>query len=66
MRSRLCCTWRRFAATGPAVCLGAGDQAQVGDGLAAVDVEEIRCGLEVRAGEAGVRVRAVLLGRRPQ
>src|SRR5450755_142446 len=48
---------------GLAVRLGSGYQAQVGGGLTAVDVEELRGGLEVRAGQAGVRVRAVLLRR---
>jgi hypothetical protein len=51
---------------GLAVCLGAGDQAQVDDGLAAVGVEELRCGLEVGAGEAGVGVRESCWGGRPQ
>ncbi len=47
------------------VGLGAGDEAPVGVGLAAVDVEELGGGLEVGAGQAGVGVRAVLLGRPP-
>jgi hypothetical protein len=49
---------------GLAVCLGAGDQPQVDRGLAAVGVGELRGGLEVGAGQAGVGVGAVLL-RRP-
>jgi hypothetical protein len=48
---------------GLAVGVGAGDQAQVDRGLAAVGVEEFRSGLEVGAGQAGVGVVAVLLGR---
>ncbi len=48
---------------GLAVGVGAGDQAQVDRGLAAVGVEEFRGGLEVGAGQAGVGVGAVLLGR---
>ena len=47
---------------GLAVGLGAGDELQVGGGLAAVDVEELGRGLEVGAGQAGVGVGAVLLG----
>jgi hypothetical protein len=47
---------------GLAVGVGAGDQAQVDRGLAAVGVEEFRSGLEVGAGQAGVGVGAVLLG----
>src|SRR5690348_17598945 len=43
---------------GLSVCLGAGDQAQVDRGLAAVGVEELRGGLEVGAGQAGVGVGA--------
>ena len=45
-----------------AVAVGAGDQLLVRRCLLAVDVEELGCGLEVGAGEAGVGVRAVLLG----
>lgn len=48
-----------------AVRLGAGDEPPVAVGLAAVDVEELRGGLEVGAGQAGVGMRAVLLGRPP-
>ena len=48
---------------GLAVRVGAGEQAQVDSGLAAVGVEEFRGGLEVGAGQAGVGVGAVLLGR---
>jgi hypothetical protein len=48
---------------GLAVGVGAGDQAQVDRGLAAVGVEEFRGGLEVGAGRAGVGAGAVLLGR---
>src|ERR1700722_10163163 len=47
---------------GLAVRVGAGDQAQVDCGLAAVGVEEFRGGLELGAGQAGVGVGAVLLG----
>src|ERR1700689_4681576 len=45
--------------------LGVGfcDEAAVGRGLPLVDLQEHGRGLEVRAGEAGVGVRAVLLGR---
>jgi hypothetical protein len=46
-----------------AVGIGSGDETAIGVGLFAVDVEELGGGLEVRAGEAGVGVRAVLLGR---
>lgn len=46
-----------------AVGVGLGDQAAVGWGLPSVDLQELRGGLEVWAGQAGVRVRAVLLGR---
>ena len=44
------------------VGVGLGDETPVGGGLAAVDVQELWSGLEVGAGEAGVGVRAVLLG----
>lgn len=59
MRSRLFCTWRRLAARGGlAVGVGVGDQAQGDRGLAAVDVEELRGGLEVGAPQsAAVAVR---------
>jgi hypothetical protein len=46
-----------------AVGVGLGDEAAVGRGLPSVDLQELGGGLEVRAGQAGVRVRAVLLGR---
>src|SRR5215813_10047394 len=45
-----------------AVGVGLGDEAAVGGGLPPVDLQEHGGGLEVRAGEAGVGVRAVLLG----
>jgi hypothetical protein len=45
-----------------AVGVGAGDKPPVDGGLVAVDVEELRGGLEVGTGEAGVGMRAVLLG----
>ena len=48
----------------PAVGFGGGDEQPGLVALAAVDVEERRGGLEVGAGEAGVGVRAVLLGLR--
>src|SRR5712671_4048387 len=41
--------------------VGLGDQAAVGRGLPPVDLQELGRGLEVRAGEAGVGVGAVLL-----
>jgi hypothetical protein len=41
---------------GLAVGLGPGDQPQIGGGLAAVDVEKLRRGLKVWAGQAGVGV----------
>ena len=46
-----------------AVGVGLGDEAAVGGGLPPVDLQEHGGGLEVRAGQAGVGVRAVLLGR---
>src|SRR5215472_9564629 len=46
-----------------AVGVGLGDETPVGLGLPPVDLQEHGRGLEVRAGEAGVGVRAVLLGR---
>jgi hypothetical protein len=46
-----------------AVGVGLGDQPAVGRGLPPVDLQELGRGLEVRAGQAGVGVRAVLLGR---
>ena len=46
-----------------AVGVGLGDEAAVGGGLPPVDLQEHGRGLEVRAGQAGVGVRAVLLGR---
>ena len=42
--------------------LGLPDETAVAGGLPPVDLQELGRGLEVRAGEAGVRVRAVLLG----
>src|SRR5271170_3881590 len=45
-----------------AVGVGLGDEGAVGGGLAPVDLQEHGRGLEVRAGQAGVGVRAVLLG----
>src|SRR5215472_13503019 len=45
-----------------AVGVGLGDETPVGRGLAPVNRQEHGRGLEVRAGEAGVGVRAVLLG----
>src|SRR5262249_12611747 len=48
---------------GLAAGLDMGDQLQVGGGLAAVDAGELRGGLEIWAGQAGVGVRVVLLGR---
>src|SRR5271169_4147145 len=45
--------------------LGFGDETAVGRGLPPVDLQEFGRGLEIRAGEAGVRVRAVLLCRAP-
>ena len=47
------------------VAVGAGNERAVDGRLLAVDVEELRGGLEVGAGETGVGVRAVLLGRPP-
>jgi hypothetical protein len=49
-----------------AVVVGLGDQAAVGGGLPPVDLQELGGCLEVRAGQAGVGVRAVLLGRAAQ
>src|SRR6266566_7541145 len=46
-----------------AVGVGLCDEAAVGVGLPLVDLQEHWRGLEVRAGQAGVGVRAVLLGR---
>src|SRR6266851_1174300 len=46
-----------------ALGVGLGDEMLVGRRLAPVDLQEHGCGLEVRAGQAGVGVRAVLLGR---
>src|SRR6266568_6924215 len=46
-----------------ALGVGLGDQTAVGCGLPPVDLQELGRGLEVRAGEAGIRVRAVLLCR---
>src|SRR6516164_6858912 len=45
-----------------AVGVGLGDEMAVGGGLPPVDLQEHGRGLEVRAGQAGVGVRAVLLG----
>src|SRR6516165_6496005 len=45
-----------------AVGVGLGDERAVGFRLPPVDLQEDGRGLEVRAGQAGVRVRAVLLG----
>ena len=42
--------------------VGLGDQVAVGGGLPPVDLQELGGCLEVRAGQAGVGVRAVLLG----
>jgi hypothetical protein len=42
--------------------VGLGDEAAVGGGLPLVDLQEHGRGLEVWAGQAGVGVRAVLLG----
>src|SRR5215475_3427326 len=46
-----------------AVGVGLGDETAVGRGLPPVDLQELGGGLEVRAGQAGIRVRAVLLCR---
>jgi hypothetical protein len=48
---------------GLAVGVGLRDQVAVGRGLPPVDLQELGRGLEVRAGQAGVRVGAVLLCR---
>jgi hypothetical protein len=44
------------------VALGLFDETAVGRGLPPVDLQELGGCLEVRAGQAGIRVRAVLLG----
>jgi hypothetical protein len=44
------------------VGIGTGNEATVGGGLFAVDVEELRGGLKVRAGETGVGMWTILLG----
>src|SRR6478736_3849607 len=49
-----------------AVGVGLGDEAAVGGGLPPVDLQEHGRGQEVRAGQAGVGVRAVLLAGRAQ
>jgi hypothetical protein len=46
-----------------AIGIGPGDQLAIGCCLFAMDVEELRRGLEIRTSEARVGVRAVLLGR---
>ena len=64
MWSRLSWTWRRLSARRNWPLASARAMSlRLAVGLAAVDVEELRGGLEVGAGEAGVGVRAVLLGR---
>jgi hypothetical protein len=45
--------------------IGVGDEDPVRAGLLAMNVEELGSGLEVRTGQAGIRMRTFLLGRAP-